>query len=115
MTVNCLADGIQVDIAMNEGILKSFADHRGSEESLVYVKGYSGNPQCRKSVPNQDGPIDFKVKFGNCGLTHSNVSILTVILAVITAAYFAFPVGRSELCISYSEAHETGHSHRPSL
>lgn len=66
MLVNCLADGVQVDINVgNSGF-----------NGVMYVKGYSKNEECRRVVrPHIDvGTVDVKVKFGTCGLIHENVS-----------------------------------------
>lgn len=66
MVVNCLADGVQVDITVgNPGF-----------NGVMYVKGYSKNEECRRVV-KQDvdvGTVDFKVNFNTCGLIHENVS-----------------------------------------
>lgn len=64
MVVNCLADGVQVDINVGDP----------GFNGVMYVKGYSKNEECRKVVkPDVDvGPIDFKVKFNTCGLIHEN-------------------------------------------
>lgn len=70
MLVNCLADGVQVDINVgNSGF-----------NGVMYVKGYSKNEECRRVVkPHIDvGTVDVKVKFGTCGLIHENVSIFCI-------------------------------------
>jgi hypothetical protein len=75
MTVNCLADGVQVDVRIDKTEpYVSQADFNG----LLYVKGYSKDPNCRKSVLDVERgvPVDFKVKFGTCGLEHKDVSFL---------------------------------------
>lgn len=66
MLVNCLADGVQVDINVGDP----------GFNGVMYVKGYSKNEECRRVVrPDVDvGTIDFKVKFNTCGLIHENVS-----------------------------------------
>lgn len=66
MIVNCLADGVQVDINVGDP----------GFNGVMYVKGYSKNEECRRVVkPDVDvGTIDFKVKFNTCGLIHDNVS-----------------------------------------
>ncbi|ROT61489.1 Neurogenic locus Notch protein [Penaeus vannamei] len=64
MLVNCLADGVQVDINVGDP----------GFNGVMYVKGYSKNEECRRVVrPDVDvGTIDFKVKFNTCGLIHEN-------------------------------------------
>lgn len=66
MQVNCLADGVQVDINVGDP----------GFNGVMYVKGYSKNEDCRRVLrPEVDvGTIDFKVKFNTCGLIHENVS-----------------------------------------
>lgn len=66
MLVNCLADGVQVDINIGDP----------GFNGVMYVKGYSKNEECRRVMrPDVDtGTIDFKVKFNTCGLIHENVS-----------------------------------------
>lgn len=74
MLVNCLADGVQVDINVgNSGF-----------NGVMYVKGYSKNEECLRVVrPHIDvGTVDVKVKFGTCGLIHENVSIVLVFKSV---------------------------------
>ena len=67
MLVNCLADGVQVDINIGSGF-----------NGVMYVKGYSKNEECRRGMKSDvdTGTIDFKVKFNTCGLVHENVSLL---------------------------------------
>ena len=68
MIVNCLADGVQVDMNIgNPGF-----------NGLMYVKGYSKNEECRKSLArNEDvGTVDFKIRFNTCGLIHENVIVI---------------------------------------
>lgn len=67
MVVNCLADGVQVDVYMA-------ASNNTDFNGLLYVKGHSKDPNCRKSVQFFGGAVDFKVKFGSCGLMHVDVS-----------------------------------------
>ncbi|XP_047739046.1 uncharacterized protein LOC108675679 isoform X4 [Hyalella azteca] len=64
MVVNCLADGVQVDINVGDP----------GFNGVMYVKGYSKNEECRKLIkPDVDvGTIDFKVKFNTCGLIHED-------------------------------------------
>lgn len=64
MLVNCLADGVQVDINVGEP----------GFNGVMYVKGYSKNEECRKVVRSDIdvNTIDFKVKFNTCGLIHEN-------------------------------------------
>lgn len=68
MIVNCLADGVQVDVYIPPSNNSDF-------NGLLYVKGHSKDPNCRKSVQYFAGPVDFKVKFGTCGLMHVDVRI----------------------------------------
>ncbi|XP_022241756.1 fibrillin-1-like [Limulus polyphemus] len=59
MSVMCLADGIQVSV------------HLDGFNGVLYVKGHSENPQCRRFVTNSDWQaVDFKVLFNTCGLIH---------------------------------------------
>ncbi|KAK2714566.1 hypothetical protein QYM36_008951, partial [Artemia franciscana] len=60
MAVNCLADGVQLDIFTNDP----------GFDGVIYVKGHSKEEMCRKVVSSQRdiGPFDFKVKFGTCDL-----------------------------------------------
>lgn len=52
IAVNCLADGVQVDVVVETPI-----------EGLLYVKGHSKDPACRRILGSKDfGPIDFKVQ-----------------------------------------------------
>jgi hypothetical protein len=78
MTVNCLADGVQVDILMQGGSVSNNSDFNG----LMYVKGHSKDPNCRKPIPYEEGPVDFKVRFGSCGLEHKDVSVVLFILSL---------------------------------
>jgi len=68
MTVNCLSDGVQVDIMM-----QGYSSNGSEFNGLLYVKGHSKDSNCRKPIPYEDGPVDFKVKFGTCGLEHKDV------------------------------------------
>lgn len=55
----CLADGVQVSVQLDRF------------DGLIYVKGHSQDPQCRRLVTSGEGDsIDFKVLFGHCGLIH---------------------------------------------
>ncbi|KAI2804698.1 hypothetical protein BLOT_003686 [Blomia tropicalis] len=57
--VMCLADGVQVSVQLDRF------------DGLIYVKGHSQDPQCRRLVTSGEGDsIDFKVLFGHCGLIH---------------------------------------------
>lgn len=77
MTVNCLADGVQVDVNIQK--TEPYVT-QGEFNGLLYVKGYSKDPNCRKSVLSvDDGPVDFKVKFGTCGLEHKDVSLFSAV------------------------------------
>lgn len=71
MVVNCLADGVQVDIDMEKATQQP--SNNENFNGLLYVKGYSKDENCRKSILAVDGPVDFKVKFGTCGLEHKDV------------------------------------------
>jgi len=72
MVVTCLSDGVQVEIHITE---KGF-------NGVLYVKGHSKNEQCRRvvSMAQDSSPKTeiFKVNFGNCGLIHINVSLITI-------------------------------------
>lgn len=58
--VMCLADGIQVELQL------------GGFDGIIYVKGHSQDPKCRKIVSssNPNEFVDFKVQFGHCDLIH---------------------------------------------
>lgn len=58
--VMCLADGIQVEVQL------------GGFDGIIYVKGHSQDPKCRKLVMSSSANefVDFKVQFGNCDLIH---------------------------------------------
>lgn len=58
--VMCLADGIQVELQL------------GGFDGIIYVKGHSQDPKCRKLVmsSNPNEFVDFKVQFGHCDLIH---------------------------------------------
>jgi len=59
LQVMCLADGVQVSIQL------------GGYDGIIYVKGHSNDPNCRRLVTSSDADtIDFKVLFGQCGLIH---------------------------------------------
>lgn len=61
LQVMCLADGVQVSIAL------------GGYDGIVYVKGHSNVPNCRRIVTSADAEtVDFKVLFGQCGLIHTD-------------------------------------------
>lgn len=61
LTVMCLAEGVQVGVRL------------GGYDGIIYVKGHSQDPNCRRLVSNQEREsIDFKVGFGQCGLIHVN-------------------------------------------
>jgi len=84
ITVNCLADGVLVEILMGSG---GFSINNTDFNGLLYVKGHSKDANCRKSIQSDYGPVDFKVKFGTCGLIHVDVSL-----------HLAFPYGNSGVC-----------------
>ena len=68
LEVNCLADGILVNVQPLDDEFKG----------VMYVKGHSSDERCRESVNFlQSGRrvVDFKVLFGVCGLFHSDVSL----------------------------------------
>ena len=60
IVVNCLADGVQVDI------------HVGTPgfDGVLYVKGHSKDESCRRVLEagRDVGSIDYKVRFNSCGL-----------------------------------------------
>ncbi|UYV71427.1 dp [Cordylochernes scorpioides] len=61
MTVMCLADGVQVSVQID------------GFNGVIYVKGHSQDPQCRRIVASTElETIDFKVLFNACGLIHVN-------------------------------------------
>lgn len=61
LSVVCLADGIQVSIQLD------------GFNGVIYVKGQSQDPQCRRIVSSSEREvIDFKVLFNTCGLIHLN-------------------------------------------
>lgn len=66
MMVSCLADGVQVEVHIEE---QGF-------NGVLYVKGHSKDEDCRRVVsltPDAEARIEiFKVHFGNCGLIHVN-------------------------------------------
>ena len=65
--VNCLADGVLVDIDLRD---RNF-------NGVMYVKGHSNEERCRQAIDVQQtgvANIDFKVQFGTCGLFHNDVS-----------------------------------------
>lgn len=67
LEVNCLADGVQVNVQPVDDRFKG----------VMYVKGHSNDERCRQSVNFVETGrrvIDFKVLFGVCGLFHSDVS-----------------------------------------
>ena len=73
LEVNCLADGILVNVQPLDDEFKG----------VMYVKGHSSDERCRESVNFlQSGRrvVDFKVLFGVCGLFHSDVSHTGVVL-----------------------------------
>jgi len=67
ITVNCLADGVNTQLFIED---KKF-------HGIMYVKGHSHNPACRRTVDPIDTAdlVEFTVKFGTCGLFHFNVSL----------------------------------------
>ncbi|EFX65777.1 hypothetical protein DAPPUDRAFT_229540, partial [Daphnia pulex] len=64
IVVNCLADGVQVDI------------HIGTAgfDGVLYVKGHSKDENCRRvlDAKRDVGSIDYKVRFDTCGLVLEN-------------------------------------------
>lgn len=57
----CLADGVQVLVQLD------------SFNGVIYVKGHSQDPQCRRIVSSSEREtVDFKVLFNTCGLVHIN-------------------------------------------
>ena len=66
IVVNCLADGVEVTVNVRD------ANFHG----VMYVKGHSQDPNCRRSVEPGEAaePLDFRVKFDTCGLFHYQVS-----------------------------------------
>ena len=63
--VNCLATGVAVKVRMTDT----------NFHGVMYVKGHSHDPRCRKAVEPGQGvrPIDFEVDFDTCGLFHYQV------------------------------------------
>ena len=70
LEVNCLADGVLVNVGLRDDNFKG----------VMYVKGHSNDERCRQSVTFENGrvPVDFKVQFGVCGLFHSDVSFTKI-------------------------------------
>lgn len=66
MGVNCLADGVQVEIHLSEP----------GFNGVLYVKGHSKDEECRRVVNLSSDMVPrteiFKVHFGSCGLIHVN-------------------------------------------
>lgn len=66
MMVNCLADGVQVQIHLVET----------GFNGVLYVKGHSKDEECRRIIDLSDDTSpkteSFKVSFGSCGLFHVN-------------------------------------------
>jgi hypothetical protein len=66
MMVNCLADGVQVQIHLAET----------GFNGVLYVKGHSKEEECRRIIDLSDDTApkteNFKVQFGRCGLFHVN-------------------------------------------
>lgn len=65
LVVSCLADGVQVQIRIDEAAFNG----------VLYVKGHSKNEECRRIVNSGDSKARteiFKVNFGSCGLIHIN-------------------------------------------
>lgn len=61
INVLCQSDGIQTGVKL------------GGYDGIIYVKGYSQEYECRRSVRSDERDvIDFKVMFGQCGLFHAN-------------------------------------------
>lgn len=61
LNVMCLADGVQVSLQLD------------GFNGVLYVKGHSQDPQCRRMVSSSEREIiDFKVQFSTCGLIHVN-------------------------------------------
>lgn len=65
IVVNCLADGVQTFVNVVDP----------NFHGVMYVKGHSNDPNCRRSVEQGEAaePLDFTVKFDTCGLFHSDV------------------------------------------
>ena len=70
MVVNCLADGVLVDIRL-DGL-----DNGRGWDGVLYVKGYSDRQECRRVITGTETikALEFKVEFSSCGLIHANVS-----------------------------------------
>ncbi len=63
--VDCLADGVLAHVFMRD---RQF-------HGVMYVRGYSHDPKCRRTVSPGEasgGSVDFTVKFDTCGLFHFN-------------------------------------------
>jgi hypothetical protein len=73
MEVECPADGIQVKIDFSKTLATPF-------DGFLYVKGFSRNSECRTGMPPNSTIIEFKVKFGTCGLVYTEVRYLKYIL-----------------------------------
>ena len=75
IVVNCLADGVQVEINIGDPVFNG----------VMYVKGYSNNEECRRALRQgiDQSVVDFKVKFGTCGLIHENVCTQSKIIFIL--------------------------------
>lgn len=71
MVVNCLSDGVQVDIRLGDAVGPTGRGWDG----VLYVKGYSDREECRRVITSRDQiqTIDFKIDFNSCGLIHAQV------------------------------------------
>lgn len=61
MLVNCLHDGVRVDVNIADPLFNG----------LMYVKGHSQQPECRRTLgAERTQSVSFKVLFNTCGLIH---------------------------------------------
>ena len=89
MVVNCQHDGVQVDINVGDP----------NFNGLMYVKGYSQNTECRKTLGTGSNSqnVDFKVLFNTCGLIHVDGEAAFVLVIqkhpkLVTAKALAYQV-----------------------
>ena len=105
LQVNCLADGVLVQINLRDDNFKG----------VMYVKGHSNDERCRQSVNAQElerGIVDFKVLFGVCGLFHSDVSRKIHKSSLFHNFHIS---GRSQLRLGDTETSQISHIQIPSI
>ena len=82
IVVNCLADGVSVTVEVADP----------NFHGVMYVKGHSNDPNCRRTVENGEAaePLDFAVKFDTCGLFHSDVSNIILGFPILNDIFVLF-------------------------